>query len=82
MKPLQDQVRSVLVALCYDSILAQCVPTAFEDVKALLESETGRPLSEMFSTFDENPIGVASLAQVHIATERSTGRKLAVKIQV
>lgn len=48
----------------------------------LLESEIGQPLEEMFSEFDENPIGVASLAQVHVATERVTGRKVAVKIQV
>ncbi|KAF8313100.1 ABC1-domain-containing protein [Clavulina sp. PMI_390] len=66
MKPLQDQ---------------QCYPTPFPEVKALLERETGRPMDEMFSEFDENPIGVASLAQVHMATERSTGRKMAVKIQ-
>jgi aarF domain-containing kinase len=44
--------------------------------------ETGRPLDDMFSEFDETPIGVASLAQVHTATERLTGRRVAVKIQV
>jgi len=60
----------------------QCYPTPFEDVKSLLELETGNRLEDMFSEFDETPIGVASLAQVHTATERLTGRKVAVKIQV
>lgn len=62
--------------------LYQCYPTPFEEVKALLEQETGRPLDEMFSDFNRDPVGVASLAQVHIATDRATGRKVAVKIQV
>lgn len=35
----------------------------------------------MFSTFNEKPCGSASLAQVHEATLRKTGERVAVKIQ-
>ena len=34
----------------------------FEDVKAILEEETGKRLEEMFSEFDEKPIASASMA--------------------
>ncbi len=37
--------------------------------------------SEIFETFDENPVGTASLAQVHRATLKSTGETVAVKVQ-
>ncbi|CAE6472881.1 unnamed protein product [Rhizoctonia solani] len=65
MRPLQDQ----------------CYPTPIEDVKNLFLQDTGIPLEEQFSEFDETPIGVASLAQVHIARDRATGQQVAVKLQ-
>lgn len=43
-------------------------------------SDIGRPISSIFSSFDLEPIGVASLAQVHKATLLD-GREVAVKIQ-
>jgi len=65
MRPLQDQ----------------CYPTPLEDVEKLFLQDTGISLLEQFSEFDETPIGVASLAQVHIARDRATGRQVAVKLQ-
>ncbi|HVL87529.1 MAG TPA: AarF/UbiB family protein [Candidatus Thermoplasmatota archaeon] len=55
-------------------------PSAFPEVKALLESELGRPLEEVFSEFDPNPIASASIGQVHTARLRN-GEKVAVKVQ-
>lgn len=51
-------------------------------MKALIEKETHKSLEETFSEFSETPVGVASLAQVHIARDRASGKKVAVKIQV
>lgn len=65
MTPLQDQ----------------CFPTPIEDVDAMLRADLGKGIDDLFTDFDSHPIGVASLAQVHRATDRGTGRPVAVKLQ-
>lgn len=40
----------------------------FEIIKAIIETEQGRPLEELFSSFEETPIASASIGQVHRAT--------------
>ncbi len=54
-------------------------PVPFEEVKAVIEREVGRPLSAIFAEFDENSMAAASVGQVHIARLHS-GEKIAVKI--
>ena len=39
------------------------------------------PIDEVFSTFDEKPVGCASIGQVHRATLKSTGERVVVKVQ-
>ncbi|KAJ8517148.1 hypothetical protein ONZ45_g5607 [Pleurotus djamor] len=65
MRPLQDQ----------------CEPTPYEGIEALFVSDMGKPISEIFEDFDARPIGVASLAQVHVGRLRETGQQVAVKLQ-
>ncbi|KAH9858602.1 ABC1-domain-containing protein [Lenzites betulinus] len=65
MRPLQDQ----------------CEPTAYEDLDRMFMSDMGTHLSDYFDDFDPNPIGVASLAQVHVGRLRGTGERVAVKLQ-
>ena len=64
LKPLQDQNE----------------PTPLPELEALFQEETGKSFDEAFSWLDPEPLGVASLAQVHKACDRETGQVLAVKM--
>lgn len=55
-------------------------PMAFSEVKEAVESEYKRPLEEVFSSFEQEPLGAASIAQVHEAA-LPDGSRVAVKVQ-
>jgi ubiquinone biosynthesis protein len=54
-------------------------PEPFEQVRRTIQEDLGRPLGEVFVSFDRIPIASASIAQVH-ATLR-TGERVVVKVQ-
>jgi len=64
MAPLQDK----------------CDATPYEDIAALFLTDMGQPVTELFDDFDPVPIGVASLAQVHVGYHKASGKKVAVKV--
>jgi ubiquinone biosynthesis protein len=52
----------------------------FSTVRRTIEEDLGRPLAEVFTSFDRVPLASASIAQVHAATLR-TGERVVVKVQ-
>lgn len=55
-------------------------PEKFEDIRAVVETELGRPLEQAFAFFDPNVEAAASLGQVHRA-RLLTGENVVVKVQ-
>lgn len=59
----------------------KCPVSPFRSIEAMFQRDTNEDIWTYFSEFSEEPIGAASLAQVHLATIKDTGRKVAVKVQ-
>jgi len=55
-------------------------PIPFEEVRALLEAELGRPVEVAFAELEPTPLGAASIGQVHRG-RLPDGRAVAVKVQ-
>jgi len=54
-------------------------PAPFHMIKAAIEDAFEAPLESLFSSFETDPVGAASIAQVHRATT-TEGRDVAVKV--
>ena len=62
--------------------LRDAAPTvSFKQMRRVIEDDLGERISELFATFDEEPIAAASIGQVYRATLREDGREVAVKVQ-
>jgi ubiquinone biosynthesis protein len=55
-------------------------PVPFDEVREVVERELGARISNVFTSFDEEPLASASLGQVHLAVMRDD-RQVAVKVQ-
>ncbi|KAK4264482.1 hypothetical protein QN277_025648 [Acacia crassicarpa] len=65
-----------LVTLC-----DQAPATPFDTVKLVLEKELGRNVDDVFEMFDVDPLGSASIAQVHRAKLKGGKDDIVVKVQ-
>ncbi len=54
-------------------------PERLTEVLAQIEADFGRPVSEIFTRFSPEPVGAASLAQVHLA-RLANGEEVVVKV--
>jgi ubiquinone biosynthesis protein len=70
-------------AYCHElfNLLNQVEPFPYADVRRIIHAELGSDVDEVFAEFDPVPFGAASIGQVHGATLRSTGARVAVKVQ-
>lgn len=70
-----EQDRAELSSIC-----DHCNPLPFAKVRQKLEQGYHRPLDEIFSSIDEQPLGSASISQVHRAVLKS-GEVVAIKVK-
>jgi predicted unusual protein kinase regulating ubiquinone biosynthesis (AarF/ABC1/UbiB family) len=62
--------------------LRDAAPTVtFKEMRKVIESDLGGPLSDSFAEFDPEPIAAASIGQVYRARLARDGREVAVKVQ-
>ena len=55
-------------------------PVPVDQIRATIERELGRPISEVFATFSDEPLGAASIGQTHVA-ELHGGQRVVVKVR-
>jgi predicted unusual protein kinase regulating ubiquinone biosynthesis (AarF/ABC1/UbiB family) len=62
--------------------LRDAAPTvSFKQMRRVIEDDLEAPISEIFASFEEEPIAAASIGQVYRATLSDDGREVAVKVQ-
>lgn len=59
----------------------RCPISSYESIEQMFIEDTGSPITSLFDDFEKEPIGAASLAQVHRAKLKGTGTDVAVKVQ-
>ncbi|EKF73063.1 ABC1 family protein, ubiquinone biosynthesis protein [Alcanivorax hongdengensis A-11-3] len=64
----------------FEKLQDQAQPVPYPDIRPLIEEALGKPVEAVFARIDEQPLGVASIGQVHGALTRR-GEKVVLKVQ-
>ncbi|WPT16693.1 Putative ABC1 protein [Picochlorum sp. SENEW3] len=78
---LDHLVPDAYVRTMRQNLLDRCPVSSWASVERTIREDFGCPWNELFEELDPIPVASASLAQVHMARDRTTGEKLAVKVQ-
>lgn len=68
------------VAKAIAKLQRQAPPMPFAEIKQQVEKELGKPLEQIFKSFEQSPFAAASIGQVHKAT-LSNDKEVVVKVQ-
>lgn len=68
------------VSRAISKLQRQAPAMPFAEIKAQVEKELGKPIQQIFKSFDEQPFAAASIGQVHKAT-LPNGQHVVVKVQ-
>jgi ubiquinone biosynthesis protein len=79
MLALQPDIISIEYCNALFNLLDRVAPFPYAEVERIWREDVGRPLEEVFESFEREPVATASVGQVHVARYR--GEKVAVKVQ-
>lgn len=65
----------------FQHCLDRVPPFRLDRVKTTIERGLGKPVADIFDAFEDQPLGSASIAQVHGATLRANGQRVVIKVQ-
>jgi predicted unusual protein kinase regulating ubiquinone biosynthesis (AarF/ABC1/UbiB family) len=79
MLALQPDILSLEYCNALFDLLDRCAPFSYAQLERIFIDETGKTPSEIFDSFEMQPLATASIGQVHVGYLR--GRKVAIKVQ-